>query len=466
MSTAAMIGALQLNIGLRQRLGIYGWAQEQKTRADLIAKYRRYYDGEHDVKMSDAMKRMLRETDANSPFSANYCELVVDKMTDRLLLTGIVADNDAATSWAAGLLRDNRLDALQSSVHESVIKDGDTFMLVDWDAAGRVRLTHEPAYDGSQGVVVLYERSADDMPELAMKVWYTTEFDERGDAVDVARVTVYYKDRIERYTGKGGTMSPVVSDNDIQPGVQKNPLNRVPVIHFKNKGTKVTNYGRSELRAAVPLQNVLNRTLVSMVMTSENTSFQRLLAYNFIPPETVSPGGWIQINDPEGDDGIKAKAEVLESGEIVPFVDQANWVINQMATITSTPLPGWEQAGESGEAKKERQEGLLGKIRRAHTQLGNNWEDTLKLAWEVQSTYGSRPPAYTELTAKWADAQIRNNAEVIANANAVRDYLPKEEYYRILAPVFGWTEDKIKQLSDMATTEEQARLARVGVPTF
>ena len=39
---------------------------------------------------------------------------------------------------------------------------------------------------------------------------------------------------------------------------------------------------------------------------------------------------------------------------------------------------------------------------------------------------------------------------------------PKEEYYRIIAPVFGWDEDKITELAQKQSTEVDARLARLG----
>ena len=88
------------------------------------------------------------------------------------------------------------------------------------------------------------------------------------------------------------------------------------------------------------------------------------------------------------------------------------------------------------------------------------------MAWTIQVTYGIQPPTYQEFTAKWGAAEIRNNTEVIANANAIRDFIPRMEYYRILAPVFGWTEAKVQELADMAQTEELARLAKLGVPTY
>lgn len=474
MTVTAIVQALEANTVLRNSIGIYGWAADQKAKAERVKKYRAYYDGDHDVKLTDKMKVMLREKDVDSPFSDNYCALVVDKFTDRLRLEGVIADTEAATTWAADTTKKNRLDALALSIHDAVAKDGDTFLLEEWDAdAGYVKMTHEPAYDGTSGMVMLYDRANAEKPVAALKIWYITRYESvtgadgtpQTQTRDDVRINVYYDDRIERYVGTDGTLQPVTAAGDIRPGVQPNPLNRVPVIHYRNRSTQTDNYGRSELRNVIPLQNVLNRTLVSMVMTSELTSFQRLLYKNVMNvPDTVSPGGSIQIFDPEGEPGVKADAEVLKAGEIVPFTDQANWTINQIATITSTPLPGWEQSGESGEAKKQREEGLLGKVRRAQVGIGNAWEDALKLAWDIQSTYSSKPPAYKEFTAKWGSSEVRNNTEIIANAILIREFIPREEFYRIIAPVYGWDESTIKKMTTDMDAEQEARTARLGVP--
>jgi hypothetical protein len=474
MSATAIVQALNTNTVLRDSIGIYGWAAEQKARADRVLKYRRYYDGDHDVKLTAKMKEMLREQDTDSPFSDNYCELVVNKVTDRLKLEGVFADNDATTTWAGDTLRKNRIDALALSVHDAVVKDGDTYLLEEWDADnGYVRFTHEPAWDGTTGMLVLYDRANAPAPVAALKIWYVTSFETvtaadgkpQTQTRDDVRVNVYYADRIERYVTTGGSLQPVTSTGDYEPGKQKNLLGRVPVVHFRYRSTQTDNYGRSKLRNIIPLQNVLNRTLVSMVMTSENTSFQRLVAKNVgTVPATVSPGGIMQIFDPEGSDA-KASLDVLEAGEILPFTDQANWTINQIATIGNTPLPGWEMSGESGEAKKQREEGLIGEVGRATVNIGNSWEDALKLAHAIQATYSSTPPAYEEMTARWGSPQVRNDTEVIDNALKVKDTIPYEEYLRIIAPVYKWDEAKITQILAAKEKEDDARMARLQIPT-
>lgn len=467
MSVTAIVQALNTNTALRETLGIYGWADAQKKRAALVEKFRKYYDGDHDVKLTAEMKKMLREQDSESPFSANYCALVVDKFTDRLRLESVIADTKQATEWAATLLRRNRIDALSLSVHDSTAKDADSYLLEEWDPENKyVRMTHEPAYDGTCGMVMLYDRANAEQPVAALKIWYVTNYETvNGNTVtrDDVRVNVYYADRIERYLVASGTMAPVEGKGDIRPGVQENKLNRVPVIHFRNRSTQTDNYGRSEIRNVIPLQNVLNRTLVSMVMTAENTSFQRLVVKNVgTMPETVSPGGYLEIKD--ADDNRKADITTLEAGQITPFTDEANWTINQIATITSTPLPGWEQSGESGEAKKQREEGLLGKVKRAQVGIGNAWEDAVKLAWQIQATYSSAPPAYEEFTAKWASSEVRNNTEVIANAMLIREFIPYIDFLRIIAPVYGWSEMTIKEMVTTKQDEDEARMARMSLP--
>jgi hypothetical protein len=61
-------------------------------RGARVKKYRRYVEGEHDANLTEQMKKMLRLKldDAElDEFNANYCEIVPEKMTDRLDVIGI-----------------------------------------------------------------------------------------------------------------------------------------------------------------------------------------------------------------------------------------------------------------------------------------------------------------------------------------------------------------------------------------
>jgi predicted Zn-dependent protease len=73
---------------------------------------------------------------------------------------------------------------------------------------------------------------------------------------------------------------------------------------------------------------------------------------------------------------------------------------------------------QSGEALKQREIGLLGKIGRAQVQIGNSWEDLAYLSARVQNAFGTqKAPEIVEANTRWKDAQIRNDAEIINSAN-------------------------------------------------
>jgi hypothetical protein len=390
--------------------------------------------------------------------------LVVDTKTDRLNLDTIEADNDAATKWAAGLLTDNRIDQLGMQIGEASARDGDTYILADWDdeandGKGGVRWTHEPAYDGVSGVVVMYESVADKHPSAAVKIWHINH---NGNIADAYRVNVYTKTEIRRYIGTvSGDLMPY--DEDGTPAKQTWTVGRVPFIHYPNNAARYDNYGRSDLDDLIPLQDALNRTMYSMVATSELTGFPVRYAIGFVPPANLSPGMWIKVAEkapPTKDERIEMG--VMDQGEIVPFVQQADWLIDQIHKIARIPNPKHADNADSGEALKQKEAGLLGKVKRAQVSLGQAWEQLMELSWLIESTFGTAPPAYSSFTARWDKPEVRNDAEVLANANLIRDYIPTDEYFRIIAPVFGWSEDKVKSLADEYDNKQQERIRRLS----
>jgi hypothetical protein len=114
---------------------------------------REWYDGDHKVPLTDRQREYLG-LNAGFPWSMNYLRLPVELCVERLTVTGF--DGPDGIGGDDGLLDEwwtsNRMDALQSQVHRATARDGDTYVLVEWDAdSGRPRLSHEPAYDGERG---------------------------------------------------------------------------------------------------------------------------------------------------------------------------------------------------------------------------------------------------------------------------------------------------------------------------
>jgi hypothetical protein len=435
------------------------WLTETDDWGDRVKLFRDYYDGNHRSKLTGNMKRMLRISgDAHDQFNENYCGLVVDTYADRLLVNRLEGDNDDASMWAYELLEHNRWDGLQMDIHEATARDGDTFVLLEYDSdRDRVVFSHEPCWDGETGMIVVYDRRLKNI-EVAVKVWYEGLDDAR-------RVNFYYPDRVEKYVAdeSGYGMQPYTDDSTDERGVAEWLPGVVPVVHYRNRQRTMTQYGISELASVVPLQDALNRGLMSMVMTAELTAFLIRVAKGFEPPAEVSPGMWITIGAEGLTNDMVADAFTLEPGGIVPFIDQANHLIEQIATISRTPLPttlGGDSA--SGEALKQRESGLLAKVRKAQVKLGNSHEDLIRLAVVLHDTFAPTRAPDSDWRCVWKDAQVRNEAQMIANALAVRDIVGDREVLRLIGEVYGYgmeKQDEIIQEKQTASLNAMTALA-------
>ena len=68
---------------------------EDRERQEKYKGYRAYYDGDHDVMLTERQKAFL-ELKANQDFSANYCQLVVDELERRMTMESFDADGNTA----------------------------------------------------------------------------------------------------------------------------------------------------------------------------------------------------------------------------------------------------------------------------------------------------------------------------------------------------------------------------------
>lgn len=434
------------------------WASDVQIWGERVALYRQYAEGDHRAKLTDEMRKMLRVSDSRlDRFNANYCGLITQAMSDRMTVTSIEGDTSEATEWAADVMETNRFDTLQMDVHEDMLVSGDAFVMAAWsEAESRVIWAHEPAYNGDYGMIPVYDRMRRNLV-AAVKVWW------EGDA---KLVNLYMPKEIKKYTWMGTKEEPnpkLVARDDAADwtDVQGAALG-VPVIHFKNRASTYAWHGESELVNAIPLQDVLNRTITSMVMTSELSAFMIPVAIGFTPPAALMPGSWIVVtNDgaPLGKDDV-VKVDVLKQAELVPFISQAEFTIDQISSVTQTPiLSAMGSSSSSGEALKQRETGLIGKVNRAQTRTGNAWEDTVNLSARLQSAYGKKPPESKTRRAQWKDASPRNESEVIKNAMLTRDVVGDRETLREIGSVRGWDEAKIDQIM-MERDEEAANAMR------
>lgn len=478
--------------GIQEQLGDLvksDWAEVTEAWGKKVALYRKYVDGEHRLDLTKEMAELLRiKQNEDERFAVNYAELVVTKMADRLIVERVEAVSTgegqtvtkAANEWAKNIADENRFDALQIDVNEATLGDGDSFVMIDpaplKEGKEYPGFVHEPAFDGEVGVIPVYDRKRRNMV-AAVKIWEEAGF-------EGYRVNIYYEGRVEKWHLEDDSLTPVpVGEGEKAAGSEDDNNNvvawtmndgtpiGVPFGHFKNRSKTSRTRGKSEIAPMIPAQDVLNRTFMSMTLTGELTAFQRLVFLGIPAQDNMSPGVIIEATEKDADGnsqvGIPKESLVdvkaLPAGEIVPFVQQAQFAIEQIGAVTDTPLPKETTAArESGETLKQKESGLLAKVRKTQVKFGNVWEDVFKLAHRVQQAYGNPQPVEIErFNTVWQDAQVRNDTEVVDNAMKVRDEVGHQKFLEIVAPVFDLDEDAIKDIVKQKETEDEARMNRL-----
>lgn len=473
MSLELVKSALRINTGT---MSLDSWTADATMQAEKIGIYRRAMEGDYDANLTTQMRRLMNITKSGTlhEFNANTAPIVVNTEADRIHLTGIEADNDTATQWIADILDDNEIDSLQASVNELALVDGNTFLLVDMEVLNpgtalekrRVRFTHEPAFDGVNGVVVIYATAAAQVPLCAVKVWrVTTE-----SLADTTRVNVYYANRIERFISRSATPTTLEKYNDdgagevlawTLTGQAGGEAIGVPVVHFRNRGAAYDSYGLSELEPVVPLMNMKNKTLHSLVATCLLNGFPIRALIGAQADAGLTPGmiesffakdgsGNVVAPDEKMVEWFKAiRLEQWQAAEMTPFLDVLRWVDTQIYDITGTPDDDNGGDNASGESLKQREAKLIAKIKRYLAGNGTAWEMVAKLAWRVQQAFGAvKPPAYTRFVAQWDAPEVRDDQRFIADTlQLVKEgIIDKETALREIAPLRGWDEDKIQEI--------------------
>lgn len=451
------------------------WQVDAQKQGELVKLCRDYYDGFQRLQLTTEMKKMLHISDERlERYNANYCSLVIDRMADRLIVdkfmvksmqpkpapqssltsgllppqppapAQIEEETDPAQEWVEDLMAYNRFDGLQRDVTVSYLTDGSTFIISQYDdVEKKMCFVQELAYDGNVGMLVIYERGSYSTVAAAIKIWYDvppTPAQVLGGDSNISlyrRVNIYYPNQTDKYySNDGETLVPMDVPEEEVVTVRNGKAPGVPVTPFYNKN------GVSELVNIIPLQDSLNSALVDLVMAGRLTAFSLFFAVNVDVPQGLSPGMTvykkiIQSVNADGTtqtptaDEIHAQAEFLNAsrferipaGDLSQIIAGIELIIDQIGVISSTPLPGtMGSSTSSGEALKQREVGMLGKLNRAQTQLGNAWEDVIYMAASLQIMFGFKTaPQIDTLDTVWKSAEVRNDTDVLALFKLLND---------------------------------------------
>jgi len=153
------------------------------------------------------------------------------------------------------------------------------------------------------------------------------------------------------------------------------------------------------------------------------------------------------------------------------LIKQCDFIISQISGISNTPLPTMMGTDPSGEALKQYDIRLLGKINRAMVQMGNSWENVVALVHMQQTVFGTeRPPDSAGWNCRWKNAEMRNDANILKAAELLQKWGFVREALRIFSqlPGLSYSEDDINRLMDEQAQDAGRALGNAvgNVPNF
>lgn len=410
-------------------------AVEQLTaQANADKKYRRYYDGNHDLSFATPKFRSTFGA-MFSAFAENLCPTVVDEMTDRLTIESFVSDDgkeqqtvdDAMDIWRA-----NRMDRRQDEVHKEAAKVGNAFLIVWPDE------DNKPVFYPNQSnmMTVRYD------PEAPGRVLWAAKWWQQDDKK--IRLNLYRPDAIVKYITRNpvtdGTLPKVLTafepyTVEREPWPLTHEWGVVPVFHFGNNAG-VGEFGRSELHDVIPLQDALNKSVADMMVGGEFVA---------LPQRVIT--GWEPEIDEETGKPKKLPSELdkwlafasndvnvaqLPAADMSQFLDAQAKFRTSIAVVSRTPLHHVNPlSGQwpSGEALGTAESPLVKKVGKRQVSFGNVWEDAMTLALRMA---GKEPPP---LSANWQEAETRsdndrvNRVVQLTNAGASLEGAMRVESY-------------------------------------
>jgi hypothetical protein len=382
---------------------------------------------------------MLRlSTDGQTfDFNLNYCRIIVDKMAGRLRVSEITTSNEQEDLYITDTLQRNDWDALQGVFYRAAIRDGDSFVMVDPET---LKWTAEPAYDGFSGIVAIYS-PMQDSPLWACKLWSEADTQDLAGAQPSSTVEmklmVYQPNSITAWTApmNSGDVMPAETNLIWNLGI-------VPIVHFANLIDNYTQYGESEIRVAIAPQDVINRTLHSMVMASEFSAFKVAWSIGMeIDKAGITPGAVLNmiLQDPSGNAIVDMTAEQIEflkavrvgefsESDISQYTNQLDAITKHVSQISQTPIYGVTAEGNlSGEALRQLETGLIGKVQRFQRENGGAVKQLLELTAEVQNAFNTgfgSAPELTGISVNWASAEIMDVTAAITSVLDIAERKP------------------------------------------
>jgi hypothetical protein len=368
---------------------------DMKKAIDLITDRRNhyltaeaYYEGSVSEVFSNTKWQRLLTTN-RTDFRFNFARTVVDSVLNRLEINNITANTDAANQKIKSIWQMNDLQIDADEIHRRALTFGDCYSIVWTDVEGNVTVD----YNSPLTTIMVYDDENPRIKKFAAKLWQTE--DPKDYTKKIARLNMYYPDRIEKFE-MFGEIENVVSVSGFKLiDTVENPWNDVPVFHFRT--TK--QYGRPEHLDAYGPQDAINKLVITHMNTVDYQGAPQRYALsgngNSAEFEDFNEEGEAADNLgslKNGPGELWYLKGVSKVGEFAPadhkvFTEPVTQFVRSMASITSTPLHYFEKTGNvpSGEGLRTAEAPLLKKVEDRQITFGSTWADMFRFILQIEN---------------------------------------------------------------------------------
>lgn len=430
----------------------FAWAAgafKDTALANGYARFRRYAMGDQDLafatpKYAETFGLLFKE------MAYNRMNGVVDAHADRLHLERFATGDEATDAIAAEIWSRNRMDERAGEVHREALLAGDAYIIV-WPETGDPFGADDGVFptlwpQRADQVRVHYDDERPGLITLAAKTWRLHD--------GRRRLNLYFPDRIEKYVTRQRNQDLPRSASQLdpyqpagEPWPVPNIYGQVPVIHFANNaGTG--EYGQSELRDVIPLQDALNKVLTDLILTSEMAGFPQKVILGL---DSEAPGvseGLRRLQaglnriitvpvEPGGQAPSIAEFSAANLAQLVQVVEHFDKLISRVSRV---PVHYLQMSGDfpSGRALRTAEAPFVSKIEDRQISYGNSWEDGMALALRMAGVINPG-----DLSAVWKSAAPLSEEDMwdLATIKAAVG-LPLEQILREA----GYDEETIAQI--------------------
>ncbi|MBX3243761.1 MAG: phage portal protein [Acidobacteria bacterium] len=378
--------------------------QKFRLSATGYARSERYYRGDHDLafateKFANTFGSLFRE------FALNLCPAVCDAVRDKLRITQFLTGSDDADLDTARIWQQNRMPIRAGEVHREALVCGDAYVIVWPDANGRPAIYPNRA----SACTVIYDEENGGTILRAAKYWRTHDRH--------TRLNIFYPDRIERFvTAKPGEGILTEADAFVRyRDAVPNPYGVVPVFHFANNAD-IGAFGRSEIEAAIPVQDGMNKAVLDMLVAMEFSAYRQRWAAgieieydNEGQPVAPFKAGvdhlWLAQNP-------DARFGDFNTADLDQFLKVKDSFRVDIASVTGTPmyylLPN-SRSFPSGEALRKAETRFIAKVRERQAVFGQTWADVMAFALHIAGHKDVFP------TTRWEDPARLSEREELEN---------------------------------------------------